>query len=173
MPAIPIRNQRKFVNKAGWFTTLILALTLGQCGRICHAQNTHIATCGHTTVDDNWGPEFASQAKLFLARLKRIAESDDKTELSLLVQYPIHVYKGNHTSKVENPAELIRQYPPIMSPSMKRIILSQSPECLFATGQGVMIGDGNIWFQREKDGQMKIITITLDFPGGGRPLSDK
>ncbi len=155
-------HKRNLLNRAEWFVILLSVVVFGSGSPFCYAQNsqdTHIAACGHTTVDDNWGPDFASQAKLFLVELQRIVKRDDKEQMSLLVRYPVHIFEGNHDTKVETPLEFIRQYPSIISPDLKRAILAQSPECLFATDQGVMIGDGNHWFQQQQSGQMKIITI--------------
>ena len=105
---------------------------------VCHAQNASKPDCGHSTVADAWGSKFASQAEMFLARLQRVIRTDDKTKFAALVRYPIRVSWGDQNSEVSTPADF------------------------FANGQGVMIGDGQIWFQEQEDGTMKIIKITLD-----------
>jgi hypothetical protein len=171
MPVLKYHRMRSLLRSAEWSAILLSIVGLGSGSLFCHAQSSqdaHIAACGQTTVDDNWGPEYASQAKVFLAALQRVVKSDDKKQLSLLVRYPVHIYDGNHKSMVRTPAEFIRQYPSIMSPDLKRAIIAQSPECLFATGQGVMIGDGNLWFQQQQSGQMKIITFN-ETKTDGRP----
>ena len=165
-------NPRSRLAKAEWLAILLSLMVFEFGGSICRAQdlrNTHIATCGQTTVDDNYGPDFASEAKLFLVKLQRIVKNDEKRQLSLLVRYPLYIYGENHKSKIETPAEFIRQYPAIISPDLKRVILAQSSECLFANGQGVMIGDGDVWFQRQQSGQMKIITINRTVGEGNKP----
>ena len=53
-----------------------------------------------------------------------------------------------------------------MTSRVRHAILAQSASCLFANGQGVMIGRGQIWFQEQSDGKMKIITINLGAPDG-------
>jgi hypothetical protein len=53
-----------------------------------------------------------------------------------------------------------------MTPKLRRAILDQSPACLFGNYHGVMIGSGQIWFDEQPGGAMKIITINLNAPGG-------
>jgi hypothetical protein len=35
------------------------------------------------------------------------------------------------------------------------------PECLFANWQGVMIGDGEVWFEEQQNGSVKIKTLNI------------
>jgi hypothetical protein len=44
---------------------------------------------------------------------------------------------------------------------VKAAVASQSPDCLFANWQGVMIGSGVIWFEQENHGAMRIKAINL------------
>jgi hypothetical protein len=129
----------------------------------CHAQDASNSGCGHSTVADAWGPEFASQAEVFLTQLQRIVKTNDKARFAELVHYPIKVSAGDNTNEVSTPADFIRRYRSIVTPALKQTILTQDPKCLFANGQGVMIGHGQLWFQQEGKA-MKIVTITLDLP---------
>ncbi len=83
------------------------------------------------------------------------------------MHYPIRVRVGAKGRKISKPSELVRRYPTIVNPSLQRAILAQSPECLFANGQGVMIGHGQLWFAMQDGGMIKIIAITLDLPDTG------
>jgi hypothetical protein len=130
---------------------------------VCGAQSASHSGCGHSTVADAWGPEFASQAEVFLAELQRSVKIGDKAKFADLVHYPIEVSIGDKNSEVSTPSDFIRRYRSIVTPALKRTILAQDPKCLFANGQGVMIGHGQLWFQ-QKGKAMKIIKITLDPP---------
>ena len=55
----------------------------------------------------------------------------------------------------------MRDIPVFNETVVREAILKQSQECLFGNDQGVMIGNGQIWFQPEPSGKMKIITINL------------
>jgi hypothetical protein len=133
----------------------------------CHAQSGPYSGCGHSTVADAWGSEFASQAEAFLAELQQIVKTDDKARFAALVRYPIQVSVGDEESGVSTPSAFIRRYGSIVTPVLKQTILAQDPKCLFANGQGVMIGHGQLWFQKEGK-TMRIITITLDSPVSGK-----
>jgi len=148
---------------AGWLTILLL-IVFRSPQIACNAQDN--SRCGHSTVEEAWGQEYASRAKLFLAEVQRAVESNDKKQFALLVQYPVRVLEGTHSTDISNATELTRRYPMIMTSGVRRAILAQSPSCLFANGQGVMIGRGQIWFQQQSDGAMRIVTINLSAPDG-------
>ena len=134
---------------------------------LCNAQGS--LPCGHSTVEDAWGPVFGSQARLFLAELQRAVQRRDKDSFGRLVHYPVLVLDGNERSEISTAANLTQRYSKIMTPDLKSAILSQTPNCLFANSQGVMIGVGQVWFQQQPDGKMRIITINITSVGGHDP----
>lgn len=140
---------------------LLLATLLAP---VCKGQNSGNLPCGHSTVSDAWGPKFASRAESFLTELQHIVRTDNKTEFAALVRYPIDVSRGSKTSRVFTPADFVRRYRSIVTPDLQQTILIQKPECLFANGQGVMVGHGQLWFREQEGGALRIITITLDSP---------
>ena len=160
MPVIRIHNLLRALKVTVWLT-LVLLIASGSRA-VCKAQDS--SACGHSTVDDAWGPVFGSQAKAFLVRLQRVVETNDKIQFTSLVHYPLHVLDGNHGTEISTPADVIRKYPSILTPDVRNAIRAQSPGCLFANSQGVMIGRGQIWFQEESSGNMKIFTINLSAP---------
>lgn len=78
-----------------------------------------------------------------------------------LVRYPLRVYENNKAYTISTRAEMIRKYPSIFTKSSRQAILAQSPDCLFANGQGVMVADGRIWFRKDPDGKMRIVTLNI------------
>ncbi len=160
MHVIRTHNLLRVLNATGWLT-LALLIASGPHA-VCKAQGS--PPCGNSTVDNAWGPVFGSQAKAFLVRLQRVVETNNKIQFASLVHYPLHVLDGSHANEISTPADLIRKYPSILTPDVRHAIRSQSPTCLFANGQGVMIGRGQIWFQEESSGNMKIYTINLGAP---------
>lgn len=136
---------------------LILPLLLmNPCiGAIAQATNE----CPNSTVEDARGAKVATQAKAFLATLQAAVQSNDAKQFAALVHYPVLVISGPHTTKIATPSELIRRYPSLMTAKLKQTILDQSPRCLFGNYQGMMIGSGEIWFDQDSSGAMKIITI--------------
>jgi len=120
--------------------------------------------CGHSTVEDASGPEFASRAKVFFAELQAAVEKNDTAKFASMVHYPVRVFSGKGGGKVSTAAQLIERYSQIMTPAVRKAILEQSPACPFGNGQGVMIGGGEIWFAEQSNGNFKVITINVDAP---------
>jgi hypothetical protein len=141
---------------------LLLSLTLFH--GLAHAQANSI--CPNSTVADAWGAEFASRAETFLASLQEAVRNDDATRFAALVQYPVRVINGTHTTKIATPDELIRKYSSVVTPIVKQAILEQTPTCLFGNYQGVMVGRGQVWFAEQPGRAMKIITVNVTTSGG-------
>lgn len=161
MHAIPRTNNRSALLNwlDGWLALPLAILLL--CAP-CRAHDT--SHCGHSTVEDAWGPKVASEAKSFLAQLQGIVKSNDKKRFASLVHYPIRVLDGDHSTEISSPSNFVDRYSSIVAPDVRHAILVQSATCLFANGQGMMIGRGQLWFQKESSGDMKIITINLTAP---------
>ena len=158
--AIRIKNRSSLLKwSGGW---LAFALAILPISIPCRAEDT--SRCGHSTVEDAWGPSVASEARSFLARLQRIVKTGDKKRFAALIRYPIRVLDGNHSIEVPTPSDFVDKYSSILTSDVKHAILAQSATCLFGNGQGIMVGKGQLWFQREANGDMKIITINLSAP---------
>jgi hypothetical protein len=147
------------MKKKDLITVLFLVSVATNATRL-NAQASSANACENSTVADAWGPQYASEAKLFLAKLKKAINKNDKKEFASLVHYPANVF-GTDKQTIQNPSDLIRKYSLIVTPEFKRAILTQSSDCLFGNGQGVMVGGGRIWFQKQPNGEMKIITFNI------------
>jgi hypothetical protein len=162
VPAMHISNP---LRKA---TTLVSAVVLmvfsgGLFDACSMAQTAAPSVCPNSTVADAWGPEFAAEAKTFFLALQHVVKNNNEKGFAALVQYPLNVY-GAGTFKIRTPAEMIRKYASIMTPGAREAILDQSPDCLFGNGQGVMAASGRVWFQKQPDGKMKVITLNMIRP---------
>ena len=144
---------------------LVIVTVMAVLACVCDAQDTK---CENSTVQDAWGPAIASQAQSFLAELKRVVKENNKVEFASLVHYPLRVFDRNHDIKISSPSELISKYPHILTQDVRHAILTQSAQCLFANGQGMMVGNGQLWFQKEASGEMKVITINVGAPATDR-----
>lgn len=143
----------------GW-SALLLVTVLSH--GVCRAQD--ISHCGRSTVEDAWGPKVASQVQSFLTRLQAIVRANEKVQFASLVHYPVRVLDGNRRIEISSRSALVQKYSSVVTPDVRRAILTQSAACLFANGQGVMIGRGQVWFQQDPSGEMRIITINLTAP---------
>jgi hypothetical protein len=128
---------------------------------VCYAKDS---SCQSSTVADLGDPQYAADAKSFLSNLQDVVRHGNATAFAGLVHYPVLVIGAQGKKKISRPAELVKSYASIVTPAVEKAILSQSSGCLFANYQGVMIGDGQIWFQQEPKGPMRIITINNAAP---------
>lgn len=134
---------------------LSIALT---CGSAARAQ----PACDSSTVQD-FSPQMAPAAKSFLASLKAAVRASDKDRIAAMVRYPLRVNTKRGHRSVRTRAEFLKDYDRIFNGAVRASVVSQSPDCLFANWQGVMIGGGGVWFQQQKNGAMR--TETLNPPG--------
>lgn len=147
--------------------TRIILLTLLFLLR-SQAQNESNTSCHQTTVDE-FAPEIAAQAKSFLCKLKSAIQENDRELLASMVTYPLPVHEGKGTRTIQNRREFVYRYRDVITPEVKAAVVGQSPECLFANYEGVMIGRGQVWFEAESSrAPFKIITINLTAASGQR-----
>jgi hypothetical protein len=104
--------------------------------------------------------------------LQQVVKVGDKRQFAMLIHYPIRIIDGTRITEVASPSDFVKRYASILTPVVKHAILAQSGTCLFGNGGGMMVGKGQLWFQKEPTGEMKIITINLTVPkvevGNGR-----
>jgi hypothetical protein len=125
-----------------------------------HCQAQESSRCnGNRTVEDAWGTKVASETIAFLTQLQRALRAGDKKQIASPVHYPLRVFDGSLTIEISSPSDLVTRYSSVFSRDVRQAILTQSGECLFGNDQGMMIGNGQVWFELESSGEMKIITI--------------
>ena len=78
----------------------------------------------------------------FLAALQQAVAYDDHAAVSDMVTYPFRISTG----RVSTPEQFLKYYDAIFTSNVKRAIANQSADSLFYRDQGVMIGDGEVWF---------------------------
>jgi hypothetical protein len=117
--------------------------------------------CGDSSTVKDYRPAMVQPASQFLAGLQRAVGVGDRASVAAMIRYPLRVngVKGLHW--ITTPAQMLRHYTAIMTPHMKASISTQRAECLFANWQGVMIDNGEVWFDDEAPGAMKIITFNV------------
>ena len=78
----------------------------------------------------------------FLADLQQAVGNDDQQAVSEMIQYPL---RTTHMT-IKTPAQFLNNYDAIFNDGVKAAVASQSADNLFYRDQGVMIGNGEIWF---------------------------
>jgi len=99
--------------------------------------------------DDYNGPEITltKADKAYFQQLQHAVLTDDEKWISKeVVQYPFFVNMPTGTFKLKNEKELKRDFKSIFCPKIKKAVARQSSDSLFKNWQGLMVGDGEMWF---------------------------
>lgn len=95
----------------------------------------------------------------FLDTVKQAVANDDRKKVASLIQYPMGIYDGGELIKTyPDSASVLESYDTIFDDEVKSELAKATFDTLFVTQEGVMIGQGQIWFN-EFDGAMKIMVV--------------
>lgn len=95
----------------------------------------------------------------FSKEIKSYIKSGNKKELAELIQYPISVTIHNANKTINNSEEFIQSYEDIITDHFKYKIDVSYTRYLFSNDMGIMMGNGDIWFNSLKGKGLKIIAI--------------
>lgn len=96
--------------------------------------------------------------KAFFFKFKKAIDANDKIEISDMVSYPL---KTQHRV-IKSNSELIDFYDEAFPDNLKALIKNQKYSNLFSNSQGVMIGNGEIWFSEvcaDKNCNKRVVKI--------------
>jgi hypothetical protein len=82
----------------------------------------------------------------FLARLKDAVAAGDRRSVAAMVAYPLETRVAGESVTLAVPDDVLRRYDQLFAPPVVAAIGRQTYATLFANAEGVMIGDGEIWF---------------------------
>jgi len=86
----------------------------------------------------------------FFHRIQEAFRTDDARTLASLIAFPITVAIDDRPMIIATSAEFVANYPRIVDPDLKRVVLDQRDEDLFINWRGVMIGRGQIWIGEDR-----------------------
>jgi hypothetical protein len=96
-----------------------------------------------------------------LAAIQKAVRDGDKNALASMVAYPIKTYFSGKPRTIKNRRTFVKHYGEIIDRKVKDAVARQQAADLFANYQGVMIGDGQIWFGPRKTGSRKLHIIAI------------
>jgi hypothetical protein len=109
-----------------------------------------LATCNaaDADIDARLDALFGAHAPLqeFLATLKSEAAAKDWAAIGARVAYPLRVSLAGRRVRIRNAVEFAAHSQQILTPKVLAAIQAQTYAGLFANAQGVMIGNGEVWF---------------------------
>jgi hypothetical protein len=82
----------------------------------------------------------------FLGRLKQATASSNWSQVATLIAYPITMRLAGQKTKIASPRAFLSHVGEIMTPKVINAIQAQDFGGIFANSEGVMIGDGEVWF---------------------------
>ena len=94
------------------------------------------------------GLESPDEARQFLAILKQNLEGSEHLAIVKMVRLPLKIHSGSkHTYR--DPDSLVRDFDKVFTQQVRDAIIKASYENLFINSQGVMLGDGAVWFDKQ------------------------
>lgn len=95
----------------------------------------------------------------FLDTIKQAVAQDNREKIASLIRYPMGIYDGGELIRTyPNSASVLENYDSIVTDQVKSTLSTTNFDGLFVTQEGVMVGQGQIWFN-QIDGDMKIMVI--------------
>ncbi len=105
------------------------------------------------------GMDDAAEAARFLSSLQNATETADRRQLLGMIRYPFTIWKsGKRQRCYRGMAELESDLHRVMTPKVIKAVRAATFDSLFVNYQGVMIGNGEVWFSKRDDG-VRIIAI--------------
>jgi predicted component of type VI protein secretion system len=116
------------------------------------------ATGMNATLDTLFGEH--ARYRSFFDALKKAVSEGDKAAVAAMVDYPFQARIGGKSVKIRDAAHFVADYDKVVTAKVKSALHAQGYESLFANWQGVMVGDGEIWFSGVGDAnEIKITAI--------------
>lgn len=136
--------------------TLLVAMVMTTAGAMSTSAQT--APEVDATLDSLFGAH--APYRQFFETLQKAVTADDKAAVAALVDYPFQARINGKAVKLRDAAHFAADYDKIVTPKVKHAVAHQTYATLFANWQGVMIGDGEVWFSGVgNDNTVKITAI--------------
>lgn len=84
--------------------------------------------------------------RAFLGELQGAVATDQRSRVAALVSYPLKVKIRGHVLRIGSTQQFLSHYEELLPQATRAVIAAQSYEGLFVNSQGVMIGNGQLWF---------------------------
>jgi hypothetical protein len=101
----------------------------------------------------------AADVENFARQIKLNIMEDKRQEFADLINYPINVTINNKKISIHSSEEFIQHYNDIITSDFKNKLSDSYTKYLFSNSMGVMLGNGEIWFDLFKDKGYRIYGI--------------
>lgn len=89
--------------------------------------------------------------KVFCEQIKKAVLTNNVEWLSGVISYPLTLKQNGNSIILNSSSDFKKRSADILTPLLKSSVQNQSPDSLFKNWQGVMIGNGAIWFSGIKE----------------------
>ncbi len=106
------------------------------------------------------GVEDPREVGRFLAELKEAVARDERARVASLVSFPLRLNTGRGKTLVRSRRDFLRRYARVFDAKVKAALARQTEAGLFVRDQGLMVGDGEIWFAPAgRPARLLVITV--------------
>lgn len=101
-----------------------------------------------TEVNEALDTLFGEHERLetFFSDVQQAVTDDDADAVAQMVAYPISISIDGETVDIAEESQFVADFDQIFTAEVKDAVRSQNYKTLFANWEGVMIGDGEVWF---------------------------
>jgi hypothetical protein len=82
----------------------------------------------------------------FLHELQSAVSEHARERVAVMVNYPLRTRLNGKWVRLQTPAQFLAHYDDLLTAKTRDVISRQSYGDLFSSSQGVMIGDGEVWY---------------------------
>ena len=97
------------------------------------------------------GIDDAAAFEAMFTIVQGLVKKDDKSQVAQYMLYPIHASIDGKKTKINNETDFVKHYDQIFNEKVKQALIQQDVNKTFVNYQGVMVGDGEIWFTAAAD----------------------
>jgi hypothetical protein len=90
--------------------------------------------------------QITASDKAFFEQVRKAILADDFEWFSQAISYPIELHLNRKELHVKTKKELKKHTSVIFNKHLKKVIRAQSADSLFKNWQGIMVGQGDLWF---------------------------
>lgn len=101
-----------------------------------------------------------SDVEKFVRNIQAFVNNNDKSNVAKSISYPVNVNIKGERTLIKNEEDFIKNYDSIFTSEYKKAIKDSFAKYLLVNTQGVMIGDGLMWFNGATPEDRKSMKIT-------------
>lgn len=108
------------------------------------------------------GIDNATEFEATFNKLKTLVKDSKKEEVSKYVRYPISIKINGVKTQIKSEGDFIKNYDKIMTTEVKNAFVNQNVKDTFVNYQGVMVGNGEMWFAKCDKNKVKYCIIAIN-----------